>query len=153
MNRLAFIIFTLLVVLIFLYIQKQYVIDETNLEEQLSELTNEEISIMQSFKIEKTSSAVFIFKNSSTTGFAILTKHPFMAKSKVTTLQNNIEEKNAYIVTTNHGNYIVAVGLNDHTIVMEDQKSFEMKVLNEAFPLYISTSTIPKKYIDKDISY
>lgn len=153
MNRLAFIIFTLLVVLIFLYIQKQYVIDRENLEEQLSELTNEEISIIQSFKIEQTSSAVFIFKNPSTTGFAILTKHPFMDKLKVTTLQNNIEEKSAHIVTTNRGNYIVAVGLNNHTIVMEDQKSFEMKVLNEAFPLYISTSTIPKKYIDKDILY
>ena len=152
MNRLAFVVFTLLAVLVFLYIQKQYVIDPANIEENLSELTNEEISIIQSFKIEQTNSAVFIFKSSLTTGLAILTKHPFMDKLKVTKLQNDIEEKRAYIVTTNRGNYIVAtVDLNDNTIVMEGQKSFEMKVLNEEFQLYISTSTIPKKYIDKDI--
>lgn len=152
MNRIIYLLFTLLIVLGFLYIQSQYIIDITNIESDLSELTKEEISIMQSFQIEKTSSTVFIFKSSLTTGYVILTKHPFLNKLKVTRVQNDIEEKNSYTITTNHGKYIVTNrDLNNNLITMNDHQSFKMKLLNEEFQMYISEDTIPKKYTDEDI--
>ena len=152
MKRIVDLLYIVLIMLIFLYIQSQYIIDSVHIEQDLGELSNGEISIIQSFQIEQTKSTVVIFKSTVTIGYVILTKHPFMDKLKVTRLQNDIEEKNAYIVTTNRGNYIVATGnLNDNLIVLNNKKTVEMNVLSEEFNMYISADTIPKKYIDKDI--
>lgn len=152
MKRLIYVLLTLFILTIFLYVQSQYNIDSGQLERDLSEYIQEDITITQQAPLQKTSSTYFLFKRNESKGLAILTKHRWRDKWKIELVYPNLSETFAQVISTNRGNYIVANGQNfSEQVMMNDGKSIEMELLNQEMPIYISKSTIAKKYVTSDI--
>lgn len=152
MKRVIYVLLTLFLLTIFLYVQSQYIIDTSQLEKDLSEYIKEDITITQQVPLQKTSSTYFLFKCNESKGLAILTKHRWIDKWKIELVYPDLSEQFAQVISTNRGNYIVANGQNfSERVMLNDGRIIEMKPFNEEMPLYISKATIAKKYVTNDI--
>lgn len=152
MQRLMYVLLTLFILTIFLYVQSQYSMDTAQLEKDLSEYIKEDITITQQVPLLKTTSTYFLFKCNESKGLAILTKHRWIEKWKIELVYPDLSEEFAQVISTNRGNYIVANGQNfSERVLMNDGKMIEMELLNQEMPIYISETTIAKKYVTKDI--
>lgn len=147
MNRVIYVLLLIGVLLIFLYVQSQYNIDGEQLEKFLSEYINEDITITQQVPLLQTKSTVYLIESSLTKGYAISTKHRLVDKWKIEALEKDVNEAKAQIITTNRGNYIVASGEEyRNQVMMSDGKVYEMELFNQEIPIFISKSTVAKKY-------
>ncbi len=152
MQRLMYVLLTLFILTIFLYVQSQYSMDTAQLEKDLSKYIKEDITITQQVPLLKTTSTYFLFKSNESKGLAILTKHRWIEKWKIELVYPDLSEEFAQVISTNRGNYIVANGQNfSERVLMNDGKMIEMELLNQEMPIYISETTIAKKYVTKDI--
>lgn len=152
MQRLMYVLLTLFILTIFLYVQSQYSMDTAQLEKDLSEYIKEDITITQQVPLLKTTSTYFLFKSNESKGLAILMKHRWIEKWKIELVYPDLSEEFAQVISTNRGNYIVANGQNfSERVIMNDGKMIEMELLNQEMPIYISKATIAKKYVTKDI--
>ena len=152
MQRLMYVLLTLFVLTILLYVQSQYSLDAAQLEKDLSEYIKEEITIIQQEPLLKTSSTYFLFQYKASEGFAVLTKHRWREKWKVEFIQPDLSEEFAQVITTNRGNYIVANGKNfSERVIMNDGRIIEMKLFDKDIPISVSKATVAKKYVTSDI--